>query len=275
MATAERAPPAFFTRYGLSRTGDPDAPLLLEPYPEICHRGVVRTAVIASAVDIAGSLFAREIAGGDATFTSDLSVRAPARFVPERVVARASLLRAGRNLITTAVVLEAGGAPWAYGQTSFTRVARRGGASDAPPSYAMPRVIERVPLERPLVEEVGIEVVDAARGHLEVELRDALRNPEGVMQGALVALLTEVAAETLADYCLGSPQVVSELDVRYLAMGRVGPIVSEAQWIGEPADGMLRVELRDRGHGDRITTAALLRVHASPHGIATRPKPLG
>ena len=64
--------PPLFTRLGFARTGDADAPLEIEPYPEICHRGALRLSVIASAVDIVGSLYAREVAGSDSTFTTDL-----------------------------------------------------------------------------------------------------------------------------------------------------------------------------------------------------------
>ncbi len=258
--------PPFFTRYGLSRTGVFEAPLRLEPYAEICHRGVLRPAVIASAIDIVGGLNAREIAGDDSTFTTDLSVRAPADTVPDVILARGTLLRVGRRVITTCVILEADGETYAYGETSFMRVAQRREATGAKARLGMPEVIEQVPLERPLHEEVGIEIVDPARGEVRVELREPLRNPEGVMQGALVALLCEVAAETLADHSHGCPQVVREIDVRYLAMARVGPIVSLARWIGAPDAGMLRVELRDRGNEERITAATLLRTAPAPAG---------
>ena len=108
---------------------------------------------------------------------------------------------------------------------------------------------------------------DPDSGRVEVVMRDALRNAEGGMQGALVALLVEVAALALADAVCSVPQVVTELDLRYLAAGRTGPIVSEAHWIAGPAGETVRVELRDRGHGDRITTAAIARVAPVPGSL--------
>ena len=149
--TSESAPP-FYTRYGLARTGEREAPLTIEPYAEIVRGGVLLPAVLASAVDLVGSLHARAIAGTDMTFTTDLSLRSPARFVPERILARGEPLRAGRTMITTAVVLEAEGQPFAYGETTFMRVARRGD----PPTLAeleLPGVIPRNPLTRALAEE--------------------------------------------------------------------------------------------------------------------------
>ena len=251
----DEAPP-FFTRYGLSRTGDPDAPLAIEPYPEIVRGGTLLPTVIASAVDIVGSLHARELAGNDATFTTDLSIRAPARFVPGRVVARGEILRSGRTTITSGVRLEAEGRPFAYGESSFIRMPRR---QEPREPVGMPEVIPSHPLERPLAEEVGVGVLDAAAGLVGVELRPALQNGEGVMQGALVALLAEVAAETLAEHHHGAARIVTELDVRYLAGARVGPIEAQAHWVGEPDAGMQRVALRDRGNGDKRTAVVLAR----------------
>ena len=76
--------PPFFTRYGLTRTPDPDAPLVVEPYDEICRAGVLRATVVASAVDLVGGFVTRALAGVDATFTADLSLRIPAPGRPAR-----------------------------------------------------------------------------------------------------------------------------------------------------------------------------------------------
>jgi len=262
--TAPNDTPPFYTRYGFSRTNDPIAPLLVEPYPEICHREVLRPTVIASAIDIVGGLFAREIAGSDATFTTDLSLRAPCRRIPSKIVAKGRLIRGGRRLLTTSVELVADGEIFAFGQTTFTRIERPPGESRDAARLSLPPTIERNPLERPLVDEVGVEPLDPGNGLVRVDLRDALRNPEGVMQGALIALITEVSAESLADELFGRPQVVNEMDIRYLSTARVGPIVGRASPIGEPTSRMIRVDLYDEGHADRLTTSSLVRVGDAP-----------
>lgn len=254
--------PLFFLRYGISRTGDPAAPLLIQPYPEVCRGGVLRPTVLAAAVDIVGSLFARESAGRDAIFTIDLSVRAPVRTAPKRIVARGELLRAGRSLVTSGVVLEADAAPIGFGHTTFQRVARRasGAAPGEPDQVGLPEALEHYPLERPLAEEAGIVVADASRGRVELPLGPASLSPQGVMQGALVALVVEESALALAEDGGAAPHAVCELDVRYLAAGREGPIVSIAEWVTGREDRMIRVALHDAGHGNRITTAGLARV---------------
>lgn len=254
--------PPFFLRYGISRTDDPGAPLSIEPYPEVCRCGVLRATVLAAAVDSIGSLFARRTAGRDAIFTTDLSVRAPAGPVPERIVVRGELLRAGRSLIASEAFLEADGAPFGYGQTTFQRARRAegGGAREEPAQAAMPEVLEPFPLDRPLAEQAGVVVADAARGRVELPLGPSLLSPQGVMQGALVALVVEESALALAEHGSAGPHAVTELDIRYLAAGRKGPIVSSARWVAGRENGMIRISLRDAGHDNRITTAGLARV---------------
>lgn len=250
----------FYTRYGLARTGDRDAPLTVEPYPPICRHGTLRATIVAAAVDLVGSLFTRETAGTDILFTTDLSVRMPRSGTPTALRAHGRVLRHGRTGVTTAVELLAGDTLWAYGETTFARQPRAAAANVTQAELALPRTFASHPLDRPLEEEVGIAVLAAERGEVELVLRPPVLNKEGTLQGALVALLVERAAECLAESRLGAPQRVTEIDLRYLSTAKAGPVRSRASFLGEPETGMLRVELRDAGRADRLTATALLRV---------------
>ncbi|MGB0620384.1 MAG: PaaI family thioesterase [Myxococcota bacterium] len=252
--------PPFFTRYGFSDLDPTGHRLAISPYPWICRAGALRATIVASAIDILGGVCTREIAGADATFTSDLSLRIPSPGTPERIEAVGSRLREGRRLVTTGVMLESGGHAWGYGETTFSRIARA--PKDAPPleKLATPTPLPSHPLEQDLAEEVGVELLDATQGQVRIVLRPSLLNPEGVMQGALVALAVECGALACAEEALGRAQAVSELDLRYLAAASRGPVESETRWIGRPGDRMLRVVLRDVGRDDRVTTTALVRL---------------
>ncbi len=262
----------FYTRYGLTRTGDRDAPLVIAPYPEIRRHGQLRAAVVAAAVDLVGSFFTREAAGTDILYTTDLSIRMPRPGPPAELRTRGRLLRRGRTGVTTGVELlccdergdqsgdETGDEVWAYGETTFARQPRVADARVTPADLALPDTFAHHPLTRPLEDEVGVEVVDAARGEVELVLRPQVLNREATLQGALVALLVERAAEVIGESRLGQPQRVTELDLRYLSTAKRGPVRSRAAFIGAPEDGMLRVELRDTGREDRLTATALLRV---------------
>lgn len=252
--------PPFFTRYGFSRPDDSATALVVRPYPEICRASALRATIIASAIDVIGGLITREIAGVDAIFTRDLSLRIPRPGTPALLRAEGTLLRTGRRLVTTEVTIKANESVYAYGETTFWRIARE--ASEAPDVAVLstPRTIPNHPLEHALDREVGIRVIDASLGRVSLDLRPALLNPEGVMQGALVALAVESAALAMAESAHREPQAVTELDLRYLASAGTGPIISEASWIGTPKERMLRVALRDAGKGDRQTATALIRV---------------
>src|SRR6185312_6812981 len=84
-----------------------------------------------------------------------------------------------------------------YGVVSFSRVSRR---ETDPPKFTMTPEHHHhfgsgPPLDLPLDVAAGIGVLDASRGVVEVDVQPALLNPAGTLQGAMVALVAEVAAE--------------------------------------------------------------------------------
>jgi uncharacterized protein (TIGR00369 family) len=116
-------------------------------------------------------------------------------------------------------------------------------------------------LQVPIHDTVGIEVVDGAAGHVSVPVRPYLHNSFGAVQGGVIGMLVEAAgAEALgAAYGgVGSDVVVTDLQIAYLALGRIGPVVSSARVLEPGADGRgsAVVELRDAGADDRLMTVA-------------------
>ena len=250
---------ATYTRIGVELgTGEP-VNACLTPRPELLRHGVIRPAALVLMIDMVAGVAAEGNVGTDWVFTTDLSCRLPLTDLPDRIVGTAGALRVGRGSVTNEVLIEADGRDYAYGQAGFIRLPRRHGDPEKPHlNETEPRVIE--PLDQPLVEAAGVDVVDAATGRVEVELADGLRNPAGAMQGSMVSLTAEVAAEALAEHHLGMPHRISAIDIRYLAMARVGPVRSLARWIGDPEHGAVRIELRDAGAGDRLTAAVLVQL---------------
>jgi len=238
----------------------------LDPYEHLVHNGVVRISVLALMADMLGGWVADQHAEHDWVFTTDLSVRAPVLRLPQHVIGTATPLRIGRTNVAAEVEMrDEQGDLHAYSHVGFVRVPRRHGDDPKPDlEMAAKKWVERPRITQPLDVAAGIRVVDASRGELHVELVDELRNPAGAMQGAMVALVGEVAAEELAAHHLGEPQVVTDLDVRYLAMGRVGPVVARAAFIGKPEHRSIHVELRDTGMDNRVMTVMLARTAPAP-----------
>ena len=160
-------------------------------------------------------------------------------------------------------LLDDAGSTVAFGYAGFNRQTRRPGDNPKPDIDAASRRLRSiVPLDQPLADAAGVRVLDAATGATHTELVETLRNPAGALQGAMVSIVGEVAAEALLEHHGFTAHVITDIDIRYLAMGRVGPIGSRAWFIGDAGDESpppIAVELYDRGQDDRLITTMPLR----------------
>lgn len=245
-----------------------DGMLLLEltPQEETLHHGIVRASVLSFVVDVvAGVPLDQDPTMW--TLTSDMSVRMRPIPAPGRIDATGTIVRQGKRSVTSTVELTADdGTPVATGAIGFAKVPRK--ATDPPkPNVPLGKtpVIFRDPiaLTRPLREEAGIQVLDAAEGIVSVEVTPDLRNPAGTLQGAMVALLAEAAAEDLVEARFGSPFVVTDLDIRYLRKTELGPVRTRSRLLGVGPDAPMEIVLIDTS-SDAITTLVYARAVTVP-----------
>lgn len=119
-----------------------------------------------------------------------------------------------------------------------------------------------------LAQHVGLEVLRP--GLARIVLRPDLMNATESLQGGLVALLGEVAAQSAAAAALGTSgipgaagavAVVDSLEVHYLAAARVGPFLAQADAVGPH---LWRVAITDPGMDDRV--ASLIVARTRPAG---------
>jgi acyl-coenzyme A thioesterase PaaI-like protein len=235
--------------------------LELTPRPEVLHHGVVRASALTYVIDAAAGISVDD--DPDVwTLTTDLSVRMLSRPAPAHLGGIPTIVRRGRRSVTSTVDLsDETGALVATGAIGFATVARREGDPPKPrvtPARAA-ELFDGVPaLSQPLRDEAGIEVLDAASGVVQVQVTPELRNPAGTLQGAMVALLAEAAAEDLVAARFGTPAVVTDLDLRYLAKASEGPVRTRSRLLGEGPGAPVEVELVDTSV-DRVTTLAYAR----------------
>jgi len=245
----------------VARPSDGDLALELTPRPEILHHGIVRASVLSFVIDVVAGITVDQDRD-QWTFTSDMSVRMRPMPAPDRIDATNTILRQGRRSSTCLVELTTEeGAPIATGAIGFVSVARKPNDPPKPvvaPGQAPSIFRDAAPLTRPLREEAGIAVIDAAEGALELEVTPELRNPAGTLQGAMVALLAEAAAEDLVAARFESPVVVTDLDLRYLRQAPVGPVRTKSRLLGSGPDAPVQVELVDSSTG-KITTLVYAR----------------
>lgn len=235
--------------------------LALHPRPELLRHGALRASIIAFLIDVAAGVVLDD--DPDAwLLTSDMSVRMRPLLAPDLLSTRTTILRRGRRSATAAVdVVTDEGEPVATGAIGFARVPRRGSDPVKPP--ASPARMSTMfdgsrTLDRPLREEAGIVVLDAVAGALEMQVTPELRNPAGTLQGAMVALFAEAAAEELVSARFNRDAVVTDLDLRYLAQTGEGPVTSECTLLGDGPGAPIQVELSDRSSG-RLTTLVYAR----------------
>ena len=234
----------------------------LRPRAEVLHHGAVRASVLALMIDVVAGVVVDD--DPDVwTFTSDMSVRMRPRTAPDDIYTRTTILRRGNRSATAVVDLVSGqGEPVATGAIGFAKVQRR--ALDPPkPQASVGRIMAMFDgsslLCQALREEAGIRVLDPMQGVVEMELTPGLRNPAGTLQGAMVALVAEAAAEELASSRFEIPAVVTDLDLRYLAQTGDGPVRTRCRLLGQGPDAPIQVELFDTSN-DRLTTLVYARV---------------
>lgn len=241
--------------------------LELRPQAAELHHGMVRASVLSFIVDAAAGI---HLDGPSDvwTLTSDLSLRM--RPVPAPALVRASsrVLRRGRRSSACMVELTSGdGEPIASGVAGFADIPRRDTDPPKPVFTAeqAPQILlGQGTLDRPLREAARIEVVDPAEGVVQVAVTPELRNPAGTLQGAMVALLAEAAAEDLIATRFELPAVVVDLDVRYLAQASIGPVRTRGRLLGTRPDSPVEVELIDTSAADRVTTFVYARAVMAP-----------
>jgi len=226
--------------------------------PELCHHGVVRVSVLAMLVDTAAGMAADLRAGEDWTFTADLSLRRVPVTV-DRIETDPMVLREGGRGITVDVpLLDAAGRRIGAGVSTFSRLVRRDG--DPPKvGFTDASEFEWPTPEAPLAELLAAHVVG---DELELDLRPTVLNPAGVLQGGVAALLAELAAERRLEAATGARLVGTGMDIRYVNMGRIGPIRTHVEVIGGADSLSAQVRLIDTGQNDRVVTHNLIDLTA-------------
>lgn len=209
--------------------------------------GSVRPAVLATAADVLAGIPACRATAPRLALTLDIAVRTLARPAGEQVAVDARVLKVGRNTVATEATFTdpATGALVACGYLTFMPSPR---PQDLPPP-GLDSMATTGTLAVPLAEHVGARVT--GDGTAEIDHRPFVTQASGALQGGIVALLAELAAESLA----GRP--VLDLDVRYLATIRRGPGRATAEWRG---DDLVRVEVRDAGADDRLAAVVMARM---------------
>ena len=256
--------------------------------PHVSAAGAgARAGVVATLVDVVAGMLAVRVLRPDWMATADLTVQLVRPATGPFIEARVDLVRRGRTtLVLEALVVNVDGdgtevlgpggssAPVAWCTTTFAILPGGNRTTTEELPFDLPARMEigGSVLERSLTDAIGLSVVEAAAGRVSLPVHPYLHNSIGAVQGGAMALLGDVAASEALGAATGLGTggiVVTDLQVAYLALGRVGPIVTRATVLdggGTPVGGAtvggagdrgatsVVVELVDAGAGDRLTT---------------------
>jgi uncharacterized protein (TIGR00369 family) len=230
---------------------------------ELCtDHGSARAGVLATLVDVIGGGLAAAAAAPDWIATADLTLHLVRAALPGSVVAaNARVLRAGRTTVVIEVALSDDTDRMLGAATmSFAVLPRRdhnpdmsSALSDGPSTMA----VETSRLRAPFLDALGVAVLEAAAGSIEVPVTDWSRNSMGALQGGLVATVADASAEVALREATGAALVVTDLQVSFLGFGRTGPVRAHADVLhASPQFGSARVEIVDSGADTRLMTLA-------------------
>jgi uncharacterized protein (TIGR00369 family) len=166
------------------------------------------------------------------------------------------LLKIGRTTTVGKTTFSVPGVdlPFAISFGTFIGSPRPGDLRELDPSRP-PEPRKVLTLAQPFADRLGIRMVDA--GVAEADHRADLLNTSDSIQGGVLALVAEVAAQSLASAAAGRTFVVDDLDVRYLRSARVGPARAHARLLHlTDTRATAEIEIRDLGGDNRIVSYA-------------------
>jgi acyl-coenzyme A thioesterase PaaI-like protein len=253
--------------------------------------GAARLGVLVALVDVGGSDPALAACRPDWTATQDLSIHATGWLTDGPVVVDSRLVRVGsRTVVVAADVYDGHGIEdfdvlqatideptAALPGTRLTLAARSlltfarlpgtaasgVGVDDHDPSGWVGQVRRHTSgqtVEGDLYERMGLRVVDAAAGVLELDRTPYVANSIGTINGGAQAMLLEAAAEAMRP-----DLVATDAQIHFLSQVKVGPARTIGAVSRDAADhSVVTVELVDAGNADKLLALATVTLQRPP-----------
>jgi acyl-coenzyme A thioesterase PaaI-like protein len=228
--------------------------------------GFLRAGVMATLADMAGGEGAVRAVRPNWVATSDLVLHSIRPVADGVVVARPQVLRQTRSTVVIEVGLAVADESVGLATMTFAVLEARSGVQRMGTGREEPRTDFGLPgsgLTMPLEQALEVETIDAPRGIVELPIRPWVGNSLGALQGGVVAMTIELAAEAAGREALGADVTILDLGINYLSLVRTGPARTSSRLLRQSDnEALLRIELRDMGSEARLCTVAttLVRV---------------
>jgi uncharacterized protein (TIGR00369 family) len=242
---------------------------------EIAHAsGRPRVGALAAIIDLAGAATALSSVRPDWIATADLAFTSGEPVSEGPIVVAAHLVRAGANVVVVRVDVGDGHGsddiaamrPAGRGLMTFARIPGSASAvSDRATPPSSPKQSMALPTSGfalPLFEQLEIRVIDTARGVIEVDRTDYTRNSFGSLNGGVIAIAAEAAAEALVA-SRGQAFEGVDISVNYLSQTRVGPARTTAGLVRlDSHHAVVEVQLVDAGNNDQLLALSTVVLQA-------------
>jgi uncharacterized protein (TIGR00369 family) len=241
--------------------------------------GAAGLGLLVTLTDTSGALVALPAATPDWIATVDLSLHALEPVTEGPAIAEARLVRAGKNVIVVGVEVydghgtdrPDGSRPCGSGLMSFARIPGHVTRAERRPGDQIGRRTTQAGpddrLRKPLFDHIGLRVVDAATGTVEVDKSEYVSNSFGTVNGGVLGMAIQAAAETRLDTMTaetgGRPFVAADAQVHYLAQTEAGPVRTSVRILRVAADhAVCQVRAVDAGNADRLLALATVTMLA-------------
>jgi acyl-coenzyme A thioesterase PaaI-like protein len=240
------------------------------------RRGSASVGVLATLFDVGASDPALAACRPDWTATQNLSVHSAGWLDEGPIVVDSRLLRVGKKVVVVAADIydahgivdfeallaaidrprttkaRSGPSLAAKGLLAFARLP--GSAAPHDDDYDPSRWVGQVrhhppkdPANGTLHERLGLKVLDAPTGQMQLERTPYVANTIGTINGGVQALMAQAAAEAIRPGL-----VTADLQVQYLAQVKAGPARTSGQVVRDAGDhSVVTVELVDAGNDDQ------------------------
>jgi acyl-coenzyme A thioesterase PaaI-like protein len=237
--------------------------------------GTLRIGVVGAMIDSAGAVVALGAAAPDWIATADLAYATiePVREGP--VICSSRLVRAGATIIVIGVdVLDGhgsdapeGGRACGSGLMTFSRIPASASAVKVDPfsniGIRTSNALEHSYLDVALHEKIGLRIVDAAAGVVEVDKHDYVRNSFGTINGGAICMVFEAAAEAASRAIGAVPYVAADLSIHYLSQTKNGPARTTCRVLRhDDAHAVCELTLVDAGNEDQLLALATVTLTA-------------
>jgi acyl-coenzyme A thioesterase PaaI-like protein len=234
--------------------------------------GAAGLGYLVALVDVNAAMVALCAAHPDWSVTADLMLHEAAPLVHGPTILESNLTRAGSRLIVVGIDIYDGDGVSdldeladpieqrrvATGLVTFARVAAEtstaSGVLDPLGGIGQRRHMEPVdgPPSEPLLERIGLTVLDAQHGVVELASTPYVHNSRGRINGGVLGMVFQGAAEAAAP-----GYAASDLHIHYLAGARIGPVRTSTVVVREADDHVVcRVDAVDAGSDDHLIAMA-------------------